>query len=80
MVAIFPEFLHVTSLVNITGITPITVQSLTGEGLRVTWEINKSNSSEPDNGTLTIYNLQTAARKSLRRLFRVCLRSGFDVL
>ena len=77
MVAIFPEFLHVTSLVNITGITPITVQSLTGEGLRVTWEINKSNSSEPDNGTLTVYNLQTAARKILASIVPSLPAFGF---
>jgi len=68
MVAIFPEFLNVTSLVNVGSAPPITVQNLTGEGLRVTWEIDKSNSSEPDSGRVTIYNLQTASRRILSAL------------
>lgn len=85
MVAVFPEFLHVTSLVTIGSTPPITAQNLTGEGLRVTWEVNKSNSSEPDSGRVTIYNLQRASRLILAALvpslpafaFRCALNIGW---
>ena len=77
MVAVYPEFLNVTSLVTIGSAPPVTVQSLTGEGLRVTWEINKSNSSEPDSGSVTIYNLQTASRKILAAIVPTLPAFGF---
>jgi hypothetical protein len=68
MVAVYPEFLHVTSLVTVTSTPPIVAQSVAGEGLRVTWSVRKSNSSEPDTARVTIYNLALASRKLLEAL------------
>jgi len=44
---------------------PILVENLTGQGLRLDWQVAKARSSEPDSASLTIYNLSTVYRALL---------------
>ncbi len=44
---------------------PILVENLTGQGLRLDWQVEKMRGGDPDSASLTIYNLATVSRALL---------------
>jgi len=61
--------LHVAARVIITTDPPmwppILVENLTGQGLRLDWQVDKMRGPDPDSVSLTIYNLATVSRALL---------------
>jgi hypothetical protein len=46
---------------------PLTVANLTGEGLTMEWEIQRTNTRAADTGTLRVYNLARTHRRALQQ-------------
>lgn len=63
-----PEFLQVSaSFIAV----PNTVVNLDGTGLKMEWDIERTRSSTPDQGTVTVYNLSPSARKVFHEAWKL---------
>ena len=63
----FVQFFQVSTLLVL---PPVTLANLDGTGLKVEWSIERTRSSSPDQGTITIYNLSMATRKAVHELWK----------
>jgi hypothetical protein len=60
----FPSFLNVSAALVVPQVPLLTpfLSNLDGAGLKLEWDITKTRGSDPDQGTVKIYNLSTAYR------------------
>lgn len=65
--SVFKQFLQVSASLIL---VPVPIINLDGSGLKMEWNIERTRSSTPDRGTITIYNLSTAARKAIHEAWK----------
>jgi hypothetical protein len=69
----FTEFFQVSAQLVL---TPVPIINLDGNGLKMEWTIDRTRSGQPDQGTIAVYNLGTAARKAIHETWKILSQSS----
>lgn len=68
----FPFFFAPNVAVTLTAVPPVVVENFDGgDGLRIEWNVEKTNKPQADTGTVRIYNLARATREVLEAVIPV---------
>lgn len=67
MAVVFPEYLYPSARLIL---VPAPIVNFDGDGLKIEWDIQRTRGGDPDQGTITVYNLSPFARKAIHEAWK----------